>query len=369
MAQALCVGLISGTSMDGIDAVLADFAHRPTVLASRGTPYEPPLRGRLEAVVRSGHATLDELGELHVLVGRAFAAACNALLQSAGVTPDKVLAVGSHGQTVRHGADRPTPFTLQIGDPNTIAERTGICTVADFRGRDVAAGGQGAPLLPAFHAAVLADPHERRAVLNLGGIANLTRLCPGQPVIGFDTGPANCLLDAWYALHGEGAHDPGGALAAAGRVDEALLPMLVAAPYFARRAPKSTGRELFTLDWLRCGAGARLNRLAPGDVQATLAELSAQTIAEALVREIGAVDRLLCCGGGVHNTDLMSRLARRLPGVPIDSTAAFGLDPDYVEAAGFAWLAWRTLRGGAGNLPAVTGAAGPRRLGGLFPAT
>jgi anhydro-N-acetylmuramic acid kinase len=268
---------------------------------------------------------------------------------------------------VRHGAGRQTPFTWQIGDPSTIAERTGITTVADFRSRDIAAGGQGAPLLPAFHAAVLSARDERRAILNLGGIANLTRLCPDLPVIGFDSGPANCLLDAWYRAHGDGEHDPGGALAGRGRVDPDLLAALLLEPYFARPAPKSTGRELFDPAWLGRLAGGKLAGLAVADVQATLAELTARTVITALAREIGSADRLICCGGGVHNADLLRRLAAGLPGTIVETTAAHGIDPDFVEAAGFAWLAAQTLAGRPGNLPTVTGAAGARRLGGIFP--
>jgi anhydro-N-acetylmuramic acid kinase len=364
---ALYLGLISGTSMDGIDAVLLGLDPHPSVVAAKLTRYPNDLRDRLEAVVRAGSAPLDELGELNVLVGEAFAGAALDLLAGAGVAASSVAAIGSHGQTVRHGAARPTPFTWQIGDPSTIAERTGMTTVADFRGRDIAAGGQGAPLLPAFHAAVLSAPQERRAILNLGGIANLTRLCPDAPVIGFDSGPANCLLDAWCQTQGGGDHDADGALAGRGRVNADLLAALLDEPYFARPAPKSTGRELFDLAWLGRQAGTRLAGLAAADVQATLAELTARTVATALAREIGRADRLICCGGGVHNADLVRRLAASLPGTIIETTAAHGLDPDFVEAAGFAWLAAQTLAGRPGNLPTVTGASGARRLGGIFP--
>ena len=363
----LYIGLISGTSMDGIDAALLTLEPRPKIVAATLTRYPAALRGRLEAVVRSGSTTLDELGELHVAVGSAFAAAALDLLAKSGVTAGAVAAIGSHGQTVRHGAGRPTPFTLQIGDPSTIAERTGITTIADFRSRDIAAGGQGAPLLPAFHAAVLGAPTERRAILNLGGIANLTRLCPDLPVLGFDTGPANCLLDAWSGVTGGGDHDAGGALASRGRVDAGLLAALLAEPYFSLPAPKSTGRELFDLGWLRARAGGTLASLPPADVQATLAELTARTVADALGRDIGRVERLICCGGGVHNPDLLRRLAANLPDAIVETTAAHGFDPDFVEAAGFAWLAAQTLAGRPGNLPSVTGATGSRRLGGIFP--
>lgn len=354
--------------MDGIDAVLLECGSAPRVLAAALTPYSTGLRSRLETLVAAGAGTLDEVGELGVAVAEEFAAAALSLLEGHGTSPGSVAAIGSHGQTIRHGADRPHPFSLQIGDPNTLAERTGITTVADFRGRDLAAGGHGAPLLPAFHACVFASPREPRAVLNLGGIANVTLLAPEGGVIGFDTGPANCLLDGWYArLNGRG-HDADGRLAASGSVDPQLLGALLAEPYFARPAPKSTGRELFDLRWLAARGGDRLGALAAADVQATLAELTARTVAAQLPTGAARPARLICCGGGVHNADLLARLGRHLPGVCIESSADYGLDPDYVEAAGFAWLAARTLGGAAGNLPAVTGARGPRRLGGIYPA-
>ena len=367
MQARLHLGLISGTSMDGIDAVLLDTTDAPRVLAARSTPYDDRLKSRLHALVVNGACTLDELGELNVSVAIAFASAALALLDEAGVDPASVAAIGSHGQTVRHGADRSPPFTLQIGDPNTLAELTGITTIADFRGRDIAAGGQGAPLLPGFHASVFASEKESRAVLNLGGIANLTLLVPGEVVTGFDTGPANCLLDAWYEANVGGRHDADGAFAASGRVDEGLLRLLLDEPYFARPAPKSTGRELFSMAWLVARGGARLSAIAAPDVQATLLELTARSVAEALPGGARRPRRLIACGGGVHNGALMRSLMARLPDSVVESSAAWGLNPDFVEAAGFAWFASRTLAGEPANVPSVTGARGPRRLGGIFP--
>jgi anhydro-N-acetylmuramic acid kinase len=374
--DALFVGLISGTSADGIDAALVRFApdagpHGVALVAGRTLPWDPALRARLVALGQGGDlASLDEYGTLDVRIGAAFADAALALLHAAGVDPRAVRAIGSHGQTLRHrphGAahDGRHPFTLQAGDPNVIAERTGITTVADFRRRDVAAGGHGAPLLPALHAALLADAGEDRAVLNLGGIANLTLLPRVGTVRGFDTGPANALLDAWCARHTGAAFDAAGAFAAAGRVDDALLARLLDEPWFSTPPPKSSGREQFHLDWLapRLGDATR-----PEDVQATLLELTAATVADALRANQPATTRLLACGGGVHNPVLMARLAARLPGVAVESTAAHGVDPDHVEAMGFAWLARQALLGLAGNLPSVTGAAGPRVLGAIHPA-
>lgn len=366
MADGLYVGLISGTSADGVDAALASFS--PLRLHfGRTYAYPPALR---QEILRLSQAEarlhLDDFGRLDTRIGQFFAQVAHQALAEAGVPAAAVRAIGSHGQTLRHRPDGDAPFTLQLGDPNVIAERTGIDTVADFRRRDVAAGGQGAPLMPAFHAAELASPDEARAVLNLGGIANLTLLAPGQPVRGFDTGPANALMDAWCQRQRGEAFDRDGAFAASGHVHPALLARLLSDPWLARPAPKSTGRDQYHLDWL-------LPQLAgfdlpAADVQATLCAFTAQSIAEALRRELPACRRLICCGGGVHNRPLLERLGAVLPGVTVASSAAHGLDPDFVEAMGFAWLAREALAGRPGNRPEVTGAVGPRVLGALFPA-
>ena len=366
----LFLGLISGTSADGIDVALVDFAagHCRLVLG-RTYPWHASMRERLVALGQGGDATsLDELGSLDVQVAQAFADAALELIAGAGVAPQQVRALGSHGQTVRH---RPLqaapggmqPFTWQLGDGNVIAERTGITTVADFRRRDVAAGGQGAPLVPAFHAALLRSPDEDRAVLNLGGIANFTLLPAVGPVRGFDTGPANALLDAWCARHTGQAFDAGGAFARQGRVDPALLQRLLDEPWFALPPPKSSGREQFHLGWLQ--PRLRGDERAE-DVQATLLELSAESIAAALRAQQPQTRRLLACGGGVHNPLLLQRIAAQLPEVAVESTGVHGLDPDFVEAMAFAWLARETLAGRPGNLPAVTGARGPRVLGAIY---
>ena len=310
--------------------------------------------------------SLDALGALDATVALAFADAALALLQDAGVPRGRVRAIGSHGQTIRHRPQADPPFTWQLGDGNVIAERSGIDTVADFRRRDVAAGGQGAPLMPAFHAALLGSPQEDRAVLNLGGIANFTLLPVGGEVRGFDTGPANALMDAWCERHTGRAYDADGAFAASGQVDAALLARLLADPWFALPPPKSTGREHFHLDWLQARMGETV--LPPADVQATLLDLSARTVADALQMTQPDTRRVLVCGGGVRNAVLMARLAAYLPQAIVESTAMHGLEPDYVEAMGFAWLARETLAGRPGNLPAVTGASGRRILGTVFPA-
>jgi anhydro-N-acetylmuramic acid kinase len=356
--------------MDGIDGALVaidDAGLR--VLASRTTPYEADLGARLGAFVRGAYGAEDPLsllGRLDVEVGEAFAAAALALLAEAGVSPERVRALGSHGQTVRHAPlDRP-PFTLQIGDPGRIAVRTGITTVGDFRRQDVALGGQGAPLVPRFHRHLLGDLRETRAVLNLGGIANLTLLPAGaeEAVLGFDTGPANTLLDAWARRLGIGSCDRDGSLASRGRLDEALLARFLDDPYFALPPPKSTGPERFSPAWL----DARLERPTPSaaDVARTLVELTARTAGGAVVAHSPETTRVVLSGGGVHHPLLVERLREIVAPRPLVTTAAFGIDPDFVEAAAFAWLAHRRLEGQEGNLPSATGARRATPLGGVY---
>lgn len=363
----LYVGLMSGTSMDAIDAALVEIGADIKLLATESIPIPAPLQTRLREIARPGLCDLDRLGELDAELGELFAAAALAAIRAAGVSADRVKAIGSHGQTVRHRPRSRWPFTLQIGDPSRIAARTGIATVTDFRRRDVALGGQGAPLACAFHAAVFASESESRAVLNVGGIANVTLLVPGQSVLGWDTGPGNVYLDAWSRRHLGRRWDDGGAWAASGRVDEALLESLLSHPFCALSAPKSTGPEEFSVLWLdevlaHSPSGAR----RPEDVQATLSEFTAATVTASLGQK--RLDRLLVCGGGALNDDLLGRLRLRLPATTVDTTAALGLDPRWVEAAAFAWLAARTLAGQPGNLPSVTGARQPAVLGAIHPA-
>ena len=366
--RGLYLGLMSGTSADGIDAALVRFDANGHCALIAGNTYrwDAAVRSRLVALGQGGEATsLDELGALDVQVARSFADAALALLSEAGMDPGQVRALGSHGQTVRHRPEATHPFTWQLGDGNVIAERTGLTTVADFRRRDVAAGGHGAPLVPAFHAALLHDARENRAVLNLGGIANFTLLPANGTVRGFDTGPANALLDAWCERHTGHAFDASGALAAQGRIDGGLLARLLDEPWFAQPPPKSSGREQFHLRWVE---ERLLGTESAEDVQATLLELTAATVADALLAQQPDTQRVLACGGGVHNPLLLERIAARLPQARVESTAAHGLDPDFVEAMAFAWLARETLAGRPGNLPAVTGARGPRVLGVVYPA-
>ena len=367
-SPALYLGLISGTSADGIDVALCTFDPSPRLHAALTHPYPEELRTRILALAQGdGRIALDDLGALDVEIAHAFGAAALALLTREDIAPSAIAALGSHGQTVRHRPQQNPPYTLQLGDPNAIAELTGIATVADFRRRDVAAGGQGAPLAPAFHAAMLPHDGQARVVLNLGGIANITLLPAerGTPLRGFDTGPASCLLDAWTVRHRGQRYDRDGAFAAAGRVDAALLERLLAEPYFVLPPPKSTGREVFHLTWLDTHLAGGV--LAPSDVQATLVALTARSVADAIATHAPATTEVLVCGGGVHNPVLMRALADALARRRVASTASVGIDPDFVEAMLFAWLARERMAGHAlENLYGVTGARGRRVLGGVY---
>ena len=366
--SALYIGLISGTSADSIDAALVSFGHgTPELLASIAHPWPLPLRNRMLALAQGEAAMdVDAFGRLDVEIAHRFADAALQLLEQTGTFARAVRAIGSHGQTLRHRPTGAYPFTLQLGDPAVIAERCRIDVVADFRRADVAAGGQGAPLLPALHAMLLGQPGLARVVLNLGGIANVTMLDSDGSVRGFDTGPANGLLDAWCQRHRGEPFDRDGAFAASGRVDGDLLDAMLADAYFALPAPKSTGREHFHLDWL--ATHAPLRGLTPADVQASLLELTARSVVAAITEHAPAAQEVLACGGGVHNGALMQRLGELLAPRVILSTARYGIDPDFLEATAFAWLARQRLLCLPGNLPAVTGARGPRVLGAIYSA-
>lgn len=359
------IGLMSGTSVNGIDAVLVELGKASmTLLATHSHPYPGELQDELRQAMRHEETVgAERLGELHVRVGAAFRDAALALIGGAHVDAGSVRAIGSHGQTLRHRPAGRYPFTLQIGDAATIAVGTGVDTVADFRSTDVALGGEGAPLVPPFHAWLFGDQEESRVVLNLGGIANITVLPTGGAVTGFDTGPANTLLDAWAQLQLDSPFDERGAFAAGGRVDETLVANALADPWFSRPPPKSTGFEDFNLDWLQSLAGSQS---APQDVQASLAEITARSVAGAISRWAPGTRRVYACGGGVANEDLMQRLRRVLPEATLHTTADAGLDPAWVEATAFAWLAMRHVRGDTGNLPSVTGARHAAILGALY---
>jgi anhydro-N-acetylmuramic acid kinase len=314
-------------------------------------------------IIETPQTTLRELGALDNAVGRFFASCANDLLHSAGINADQVTAIGHHGQTIFHEPDGGERFTMQIGDPNIVAAHTGIQTVADFRRLDMAFGGQGAPLVPAFHAWRFGATAEPRVVVNIGGIANITVIEPSRPVLGFDTGPGNTLLDLWIRRTQGHGFDEAGRFAASGQVDEALLAEMLTEPYFAAPAPKSTGRELFHMEWIDRYT-AQTDRAA-ADVQATLAELTAVTIVASIKSAQPSCRRIIVCGGGAHNDDVLARL-RRLSGVVVETTAEHGLSPDWVEGAAFAWLARARLRHRAGNVPSVTGARRDAVLGGVY---
>ena len=364
----LFVGVLSGTSVDAIDAAVVRIGPRVELVATHTLAYPAELRAELLALGRPGTDEIDRLGQADGRVGRLFAQAVNELLTGAGLAPGAISAIGSHGQTIRHRPGLPVPFTLQIGDPNVLAAETGIPVVADFRRKDLALGGQGAPLVPAFHEAVFRRRGENRVVVNIGGIANLTVL-PGDeaaPVSGFDTGPGNTLLDGWSRKVLGQPMDRDGALAARGQEQPELLRAFAVDPFFDQPPPKSTGPEYFSAAWLE-------RQLAPGghysdaDVQATLVALTAKSIGDAIGRVRGSgKTAVFVCGGGARNPVLRRALQARVPGCTVETTATLGVDPDWVEAMAFAWLARQRVVGAAGNCPAVTGARRPAVLGGVY---
>ena len=384
------IGLMSGTSLDGVDGVLAAFPSSPSadspetaprlcVLASSSAPFEASFRAELLALNSPSPNELHRAALAGNRLAEAYAQLVHGLLDQArqnGVDARQITAIGAHGQTVRHqppigaSSDASLAYTLQLGNPSRLAELTGISVVADFRSRDVAAGGQGAPLAPAFHQYLFARPDEAVAVLNLGGMSNLTLLSPastGCAVLGFDCGAGNALMDAWCQRHTGQPYDDGGAWAASGTLIPGLLASLLTDAYFAKLPPKSTGRDLFSTDWLEAKLRPFSSQKAH-DVQYTLAEFTVQPCMTG-VRSYGNNSKqLIVCGGGAFNAHVMDRLRAGLPGVCVASSADHGLPPLEVEAAAFAWLARQTIKGQAGNLPSVTGAAGPRVLGAIYPA-
>lgn len=359
------LGVMSGTSLDGLDIALIQQDTHPILLAHHYLPMPDALRAELLALCASGP---DELARAALAEQRWIelaASGIDALLQREGLGATDIRAIGSHGQTVRHEPARG--FTVQIGNPALLAELTGIDVVADFRRRDVAAGGQGAPLVPAFHEALFDNQDSPCAVLNVGGFSNLSLIETAQPVRGFDCGPGNVLLDAWINRHQGESFDRDGAWAASGTLSETLLHRLLSDPYFAGQGPKSTGRELFNLPWLESHLG-EIPALPAADVQRTLLELTARSIVDSLQRAQSDTTELLVCGGGAHNLTLMQRLQELLPACQVASTSARGVPPDWVEAMAFAWLAHCCLERIPANRPSVTGARGLRVLGAIYPA-
>ena len=364
----LFIGLISGTSIDAIDAVLVDFAQLPLrLLATHSEPIPAEIKLQLHELCSPGPDEINRMGALDVQVGKLFATACQSLLQKTNISSNDILAIGSHGQTIRHQPGFNHPFTLQIADPNVIAEMTGITTIADFRRRDMASGGQGAPLVPAFHNYFFRSNNIDRVILNIGGIANVTILPanPAAPITGFDTGPGNTLLDAWIRLQKNQACDINGEWARSGTLNTKLLETLLSDNYFQQTPPKSTGREYFNLTWLKEKLPAEI---AAVDVQRTLTEFTARSILQAIKNFGPKSGQILLCGGGIHNRFLFECLQHNSNDYSLHSSSEFGIDPDWMEAIAFAWLAKQTLLGKPGNLPTVTGAKKAVILGGIYKA-
>jgi len=360
----LFIGLMSGTSMDGIDAVLVDFSNTsPQCIAHHHMPLSADLKQRLENTQGKSSIDFMELGSLDVAMGRALADAVNALIKKNNIDKNSVTAIGSHGQTLFHHPHGDEPFTLQIGDPNIITANTRITTIADFRRRDMALGGQGAPLAPGFHAYLFGD-QAPCCFANIGGIANITVMHPNKETIGYDTGPGNTLLDYWSQTHQNEPFDCDGAWAEAHDVNQELLQTLLEDPYFSIAHPKSTGRETFNATWLN----KRLEhfpKLDPGVVQATLTAFTATHVANALNTHLDT-GNVWVAGGGVHNNSLMQALSKQCPSLSIQSTETIGIHPQWIEAMAFAWIAYQTHHEKPGNLPSVTGASEPAVLGGIW---
>ncbi len=362
------IGILSGTSMDAVDTILADFGQiPPSLICTHSEPLPDDLYRNIMALCEDKPVSLRTLGETDVDIGKVFADTVNNLLIKANISSQQIIAIGSHGQTVQHQPDANPPFTLQLGDPNTIAELTGITTVADFRRKDVAAGGQGAPLTPIFHQAFFACDDKQRVILNLGGIANISILdCTGNSGLkGFDTGPANVLMDSWIHLHKGLRFDAGGKWAAQGSVSKMLLSVLLNEPYLHASPPKSTGRELFNLTWLESKLEG-IPGLSAVDVQATLLEYTAQTVCTSILQAASDCEELIVCGGGVHNDALMNRLQQILKKTTVVSSDSVGLAADWVEAMAFAWLAEQTMKKQPVDCSGVTGARHACILGGIY---
>lgn len=364
MAPEYYIGLMSGTSVDGVDAVLAEFAGRIRTVGAAHEPFPAALREELNALQSAGENELHRAALAANALMDCCAAAALAALERAGIAAGRVAAIGLHGQTVRHRPD--LGYTLQLANAARLAEATGITVVADFRSRDVAAGGQGAPLAPGMHASLFAVPDRHRAVINLGGIANITDLPPHGEVRGFDTGPANTLLDAWCERHTGAPFDRDGVWAASGCVVPGLLAALESDPYFAAAPPKSTGRDRFNIAWLERHLAALHSPAQPADVQRTLLALTARTVADAVATHCSGAAEVLLCGGGAHNALLRSTLEAALAPRRVATTAELGVPVNEVEALAFAWLAREALAGRAASLPGVTGARGARILGAIY---
>ncbi len=361
----LYVGLMTGTSADGVDAALIDTSVEPPILIdTHFHPYPTKLKAQIINTTNSSNVELDEYYLLDRKIAKQLSVACCDLLRKAKTSSDKIVAIGSHGQTIRHRPNPPHCYTAQLGDPNIITAGTGIDVVCDFRRADMAIGGQGAPFAPIFHDTVFRQRDKNNIVLNLGGIANITILAHNQETIGFDTGPANSLMDLWIQRVRGKPYDINGQWASSGKVDQSLLNRMLQDPYFAIHPPKSTGREYFGLNWL--DSIPDLNQMDSNTVQATLCELTATSVANAIKQNCSSTDHIFICGGGHRNHELVRRIEQHFPNIPALSTEKIGLNPDFLEAVIFAWLAHQHIKRLPGNMPRVTGSSHTTLCGGLY---
>ncbi len=365
--QELYIGLMSGTSLDGIDAVIADFSGNTSKLVcSHYQPYPQPVRQKIQQIC-NGNASIQSVAEMDTVLGKLYAEAVSDLLKEGSLDRKEIKAIGNHGQTICHHPVQPNPYTLQIGDPNLLTELTGIPVVADFRRRDISVGGQGAPLVPAFHQAIFHSSTESRAIINIGGIANISYLPSSKEkqIVGFDCGPGNTLMDFWIETHSGKTYDHNGDWARSGNINQPLLELLLADPFFALSPPKSTGTDYFSPQWLENRLNSLALQITDEDIQATLTELTAHSISAAVKALSSEKVHLYACGGGAKNSYLMERIDH-LSGNPSKTTESLSVHPDWVEAMAFAWLARQTVNGLPGNLPEVTGANQPVILGGIY---
>ncbi len=365
-ANELFIGLLSGTSVDGIDAGLFEFGASNNIIlrGSYHQPYPPEIRDAILRLSQPGDNEIDRMGALDIAIGELFAKAASTVIKQEGIPSKRIKAIGSHGQTIRHRPNQKHAFSLQVGDPNTIAQTSGITTVADMRRMDIAAGGQGAPLAPAFHQAAFYTSSERRCIINIGGISNISVLHDDcNKVVGYDTGPGNILMDSWVSTHRHRDYDENGDWAKTGSVNDALLHQLMSHPYLQKTFPKSTGREDFNRAWLE-QVLSKLSPITAEDVQASLCEFTALSLSQSIQDHV--IDAAYICGGGAHNQTLMQRISAHLPDIKVDTTSALKINPDWVEAGLFAWLAKQRIDGRKTNLTSVTGASHSTVLGAIY---
>ncbi len=358
---------MSGTSLDGVDLAIVDFSHeKPLIVSTDFTPFPKKLLAAIKSACQQSSISFNDLGMLDSRLGEFYAMCVNQALKKTALSAANITAIGSHGQTIQHSPNSQPPHTLQIGDANRIAQQTGVSVVADFRRRDIAAGGQGAPLVPAFHQAIFQSAEENRAIVNIGGIANITFLNMDSdcPTVGFDCGPGNTLMDQWCQQHFDIPYDKSGKLSSKGNINKKLLNSLLNDPYFSKEHPKSTGPEYFNLSWLEPHLSKYPTNIV--DTLCTLCELTATSITQSL-KKLPIVSKVLTCGGGVHNDHLQTRLQALLD-YPVTTTEQYGIDPDMIEAVAFAWLAKQNIDKKTGNIPSVTGTKKAVILGALYPA-